>query len=395
MNIELINLLNKHEQYRINGLNLIASENILSPLALNMLSSDLNGRYAADIYGGTMFIKEIVSLTEDYLKELFNVEYASPKPVSGTISVIAALHAFSRPREKVSILHFSNGGFPLNISGFDRIPVYLPFDEKIMNIDVEKASEILQREKPKLVYLGASRFLFPHPVKEISEIVHDYGGVVVYDGSHVLGLIAGKQFQDPLSEGADVLIGSTHKTFPGPQGGVILTNDYEKWEKIQETLSRPYMFVDNPHVARIAALGITAYEMLKFGRDYASQIVKNSKTLASELAKLDIGVKAKNLGFTKSHQILLNLDTNGQELKSLLEKYNIFVDAVGRIGVQEVTRRGMRESEMIIISKFIRDALNRLDANDIRVRISAFVNNYRTAKYCYGCYENELEKIPY
>ena len=380
---DFFSILNKHVEYRNSSLNLVASENILSPGALKILSSDLNGRYASQLYGGTEYIRRLVDLTNQYLRELFNVEFAESKPVSGTISVVTVLHAFSEPGDKVGILNFKDGGFPLNITGFRRKPVYLPFDEQKLNIDIDSANEILSREKPKLVYLGASRFLFPHPVREISEVVHDYGGIVAYDGSHVLGLIAGGKFQDPLREGADILLGSTHKTFPGPQGGVILVNDRDIWEKIESILSRPYMFVDNPHVARLVALGYTAYEMIRFGRDYANQIVLNAKKLASELDKVGVGVKCRKLGYTESHQILLNPGKDPINVKEILERNRIFIDAIGRIGVQEVTRRGMGVNEMAKIAEFFKAIL--LDGDSVEAEVKEFTKRFTKPKYCYGC----------
>ncbi len=122
-------------------------------------------------------------------------------------------------------------------------------------IDIKASKDIIYRERPKLIILGASFILFPHPVKEIAEIAKDVGALTIYDGSHVLGLIAGNSFQDPLREGADILLGSTHKTFPGPQGGIIITNNDEIYETLKNFLDFPPVMVDNPHINRIAALG--------------------------------------------------------------------------------------------------------------------------------------------
>lgn len=243
--------------------------------------------------------------------------------------------------------------------------------------------EILGKEKPKLVYLGASRILFPHPVKAVSEFVHDYGGVVIYDGSHVLGLIAGGKFQDPLREGADALIGSTHKTFPGPQGGVILTNNEDVNEKIESVLSRPYMLVDNPHVARIAALGITSEEMRKYGVEYANSIIKNSKELASNLEKLGIPVKGRTLGYTRSHQILLDVSIDGFDLKNKLEVFNIFIDAIGRIGTQEVTRRGMSVVDMKNVAELIYRGIKNVDVSTLKEDVASFAARFNRIKFSF------------
>ena len=378
---KILELIKQHTDMRKKALNLVASENILSETALNALRSDLNGRYAAELYGGTKIIKEIIDITVNRLKELFKVDYVNVKPVSGTISVIATLLAFTRPGDKVGILNFRDGGFPLNIKGYNRVPVYLPYNNETYTIDAGKAVDLLSEEKPQLVFLGASRIQFSHPVKQVAETVHDYGGIVAYDGSHVMGLIAGRKFQDPLREGADLLIGSTHKTFPGPQGGLILTNDENINKKIEDVLSRPYMLVDNPHVARIAALGVTALEMLKFGESYAANIVKNSKKLAEELAKRGLKVKAARLGYTETHQILLDDVLDGMALKEKLERANIFIDAIGRIGTQEITRRGMLEQDMVKIAELISHAINDRNPENLKGAVAKFASKFNKVHY--------------
>ncbi len=378
---EILELINHHTNMRNNALNLVASENIMSESALSALKSDLNGRYAAELYGGTRIIREIVDVAVSRLKELFKVNYVNVKPVSGTVSVIATLLAFTKPGDKVGILSFKNGGFPLNIEGYDRVPVYLPYNNETFTIDEEKIVKLLSEEKPKLVFLGASQILFPHPVKQVAETVRDYGGIVVYDGSHVMGLIAGGKFQDPLREGADLLIGSTHKTFPGPQGGLILTNDNNVREEIEKVLSRPYMLVDNPHVARIAALGITTLEMIKYGKSYAQNIVKNSKKLAEELTRRGIKVKAAKLGYTKTHQIILEGVSDGVALKDKLEKVNIFIDAIGRIGTQEVTRRGMLEKNMVKVAELIYEAIKEKNLDNLKERVAEFAGKFKKVHY--------------
>jgi len=154
-------------------------------------------------------------------------------------------------------------------------------------------------------HTGASFILFPHPVREISDLVEDIGALLIYDGSHVLGLIAGGEFQDPLREGAQILLGSTHKTFPGPQGGIILTNDEDLAKNLSEFLGFPPVMVDDPHVNRIAALGITVEEMIKYGKDYAKHVINNAKFFAKKMHKLGLNVAYPDKDFTESHQIHL------------------------------------------------------------------------------------------
>jgi len=121
-----------------------------------------------------------------------------------------------------------DGGYPINLEKLGRKPLYFSFNKEEMNIEVKKAKELILKEKPKLIIFGQSLFLFPHPVKELSEVAEKIGATITYDGSHVLGLIAGGVFQDPLREGAQILFGSTHKTFPDPQGGIIIGSGEEE-----------------------------------------------------------------------------------------------------------------------------------------------------------------------
>jgi len=170
---------------------------------------------------------------------------------------------------------------------------------------------------------------------------------VAYDGSHVLGLIVGGQFQDPLRESADVLLGSTHKTFPGTQGGIILCNDKDVAKKIAKVIMRSPLLIDNIHLHRVGALAITLIEMLLFGEEYAIQIIKSSKTLARYLYEDGIEVKCKEKDFTQSHQILYPQEPEkGLKIRTLLEQAEIIVDRRIRIGTQEVTILGMKNKEM-------------------------------------------------
>lgn len=215
-------LLSQYESYRDSTLNLIPSENIPSPDVLSALASAMAGRYAGrpESYGGSRLFHEIWNETEELASKVFKANFANVMPISGHIAGIAVIDSICKRGDKIATISADYGGYKGYNSGF--IPsilglgvTYLPFRDA-WNIDSTKVRYLLESSRPSLVILGATVFLFPHPVREISEIVHSYGGKVVYDGSHILGLIAGGTFQNPLSEGADVLLGSTHKTFGGP-----------------------------------------------------------------------------------------------------------------------------------------------------------------------------------
>ncbi len=361
MTEDIESLVKKHEELREDGINLIASENFISKKVRDILSSDLAGRYHADFYGGSKYAQKIVERTKELAEELFDVKHAFVKPVSGNLCDLNALFSLTEPYDKVAMMDFEDGGYPFGLEKFDRKRVSLPTYEDSFEIDVEEAQNIIRKENPKLTILGSSYIPFPHPVEEISETIEDCVEEhhLVYDGSHVLGLIARDTFQDPLNEGADILIGSTHKSFYGPQGGLILTDSDHHAELISDyleiDLETGIGLVDNPHVNRIAALGVALEEMLD-DEDYGKRIVENAKKLAKLLDDLGVPVKFKENGYTKSHQIFLDLDDEeSYELCKKLEKENIFIDIGGRIGVAEVTHKGMSKEEMTGIANKIAD----------------------------------------
>ncbi|MEA2053913.1 MAG: hypothetical protein U9O96_02170 [Candidatus Thermoplasmatota archaeon] len=361
----LPSLIKKHERYRSSGLNLIASENKIIPSALSALSSDLAGRYGDKWYGGSEFTVKIFGEVEKLAKKVFNAKYAFVTPLSGNVCNLAILFSFTSYRGKIAAISKEEGGYPFGYKKFERTFVPLPTEDT--EIIMGKAKEVIDSEKPEVTMLGASTILFPHPIKEL-ENAKKYG-TLAYDASHVLGLIAGGKFQQPLKEGAEVMIGSTHKTFPGPQGGVVLTNSTEKADALKKMLLFDFDegigLIDNPHVHRIAALGIVLEEMLENGKKYAGQIVKNAQKLAFLLNEMGIPIKFPEKNFTQSHQILL--DFQPEKAKAFcrkMEGQRIFVDISGRVGVAEATHTGMKEQEMEEIAHIMVDAYHGKNVKD-------------------------------
>ena len=368
----IASIIKKHENYRLSSLNLIASENRISADALNALASDLAGRYGDKWYGGSLHANEIFLEVERLAKKLFHAKYAFITPISGNICDLAVLFSFTKCGDKVAGIPKEEGGYPFGYEKFEREFISLP--ARNYEIKVKEALDVIEKEKPLLTLLGASVFPFPHPVKELKK-AREYG-TLAYDASHVLGLIAGGKFQQPLKEGADVMIGSTHKSFPGPQGGVVVTNSEEKAESLEKMLCFSFEegigLVDNPHPNRIAALGIVLEEMLFNGKKYASQVIKNAKSFASRLYENNIPVKFAQKGFTESHQILLDIK-DSQSFCRMLEKQNIFIDISGRIGVAEVTHIGMKEREMEEIADLIKDAY---EGKNVKERVKELVKEF-------------------
>lgn len=399
---EVLEQLRKHHEYRSRSLNLIASENITSPQVRLALGSDLGHRYAIGflytrIYRGCRFIDSIEELTSYLARTLFKADHVNYVPISGTIANLVMFNALTSPGDSAVALSVLDGGHSSfrecsRVRGVAMIP--LPFDHGEYNVDVAEAEKLIRRVKPKIVLLGASDILFPHPVKELKGVVEEYGGILAYDGAHVLGLIAGGVFQDPLREGAEIVTGSTHKTFFGPQGGIILCHrrhssaiDHSAWQ-----------MVNNHHIHRVAGLAVTLCEFLAFGSEYSSQVVRNAKALAENLYDKGLKPLCADKGFTETHQVILDVGNGGGvEASFKLEEANIIVNPMPlpwdlkeetcsgiRIGVQEVTRLGMREGEMEFIADRIAGVLlDKEPTDEAREKISSFMENYQVIRYCF------------
>jgi glycine hydroxymethyltransferase len=284
---------------------------------------------------------------------------------------------------------------------------YFEYDEKELNIDVDKSIKRIRRmiKKGKAVTLfmfGASVFPFPHPVKDFRDIADEMGAFISYDGAHVAGLIAGGFFQDPLREGADVLSMSTHKTLPGPQGGLLVS-----WEKYSDRIKKAVFpgLTSNHHLNTVAGKAIAFAEMLKYGKQYASQIIVNARALGQALCEEGFNVLAEHKGFTESHTILIDVSgtplKNGRACEEALESANIIVNrnllpwdiregrnylAPGgiRLGTSEVTRIGMKESDMTEIASLMkRVVIGQDDPRTVGRDVEAFRQSFKKVRYCF------------
>lgn len=386
----LLRAVDRHEEWRDRCLNLIPSENVTGPLVRRMLASDMGHRYYWDEpwYGGQRFTGEVERLTVEAARHLFHAGYANVRPLSGHISLMAVLLGLLKPGDTIVTSSFENGGYPLNLQV--RFPLrvhHFPYLPDRYTMDGEGAAHLVEQVRPKLVVLGASILLFPHPVEEVAEAAKSVGAVVLYDGSHVLGLIAGGLFQDPFGEGADVLVGSTHKTLPGPQGGLVTVKEEgELAERIDLVLSPPPILVDNFHMNRVAGLGVALAEMIRFGEEYARQVVRNARTLAAALHEGGLHVWGAEKGFTASHQVLIPAPSleEGRRMRDRLEEADIIVDAGVRLGTQELTRRGMGEEEMEQVAELICDLLvGGLSPRSVKRRVHKLTAQFQEVHYCF------------
>jgi len=362
----------------------------MSPQVRSLLSSELAHRYTArnHFYMGTHFVDEIEKNGEEIARELFGAETADLRPLSGHVADWIFLANFTKQGDVLMCVSAKDGGYPgIWQKGLPKVlgieVEAFPFSKEKMNIKTEKTVETIIKVKPDVVIFGASFFLFPHPVLEVAKAAKAVGSHVAFDGSHVMGLIAGGKFQSPLQEGASALFGSTHKTFFGPQGGIILA-DKEYGETMKEKIFPA--FVDNAHWNRIAALTLALAEMKEFGSTYAEQVISNAQALAKALDDFGFPVIASSLGYTKSHQLLLDYGgyKQGQEVAERLEKANIIADCGVRLGTCEVTRRGMKAAEMEKIAEFIKSAIiDKEDPKEVKQDVEKFSKEFQNIEYCF------------
>ena len=401
------------------GLGMIASENIVSPMVQKIVSSDLHGRYAEGLpfkryYQGCGGFDTIEDLGLSLAKEVFNVPFANIQSTSGTVSNIAAMKALAKPGDSITAVSTADGGHisharmgavglrDLNLSTY-------PWDEERMEPDIDASADLIREVAPKIALFGQSVFLFPTPLRELADAAHEVGATVMYDGAHVLGLIAGGCFQDPLHEGADVMTGSSHKTFPGPQGGFILSSSED--EKFQRKLNNAVFpgTCSSYHLHHVAGKVVALAEFQEYGAELSKNTVANAQAFAAALAAEGFDVLAESRGYTASHQVLTRhgeLDSGaGAKAADLLEQAGIITNmnmlpgdtkamtpSGLRLGVQELTRVGMGTDEMVDVARFYaRVLLNGEDPKSVKNDVRDFKSNYQVIRYCF----NEEESSGY
>jgi len=433
---KLIENSREHERYRDQQcINMIASEGLKSPAVKQMqaFASDLEGRYAEGdndlaghvkkrYYQGQKFMTPIEDTASDLMKSLFNCNWADVRLVSGTHANLATFKGLSLATKNRRMVvtplscgaHISHdytglAGAILGIEDINHV-----YDINEMNIDPDRSADIIRAAKPGIVTFGGSLFLFPHPIRELKEVCDEVGAYVAYDGSHVLGLVAGGVFQDPLREGADFITSSTHKTFPGPQGGVVIgsssTPRLEKAiKKIQYAIFP--LSASSTHLGRLPALGVAALEMKLFGNELAKQIVRNAQTAGQYLYENGVKVLCEHKGFTRSHQIAVDIRSygGGNKIAQNLEDANIVLnknllpyddqsskaDPSGlRIGFQDVTRRGFGEGDIKHLCDLMLDVIKeKRKPSEVQKDVIALRQQFNQIKFAFQSAEEALNYI--
>jgi glycine hydroxymethyltransferase len=411
----VISRVRAHERWFSESLPLIASENVTSEPVRRVLSSDLGHRYAEGwpgerVYAGCKFIDQIELQAISLGKKLFRAEYVDVRPTSGVVANLAVYSALSDPGDIMMALSIPNGGHishgKKDFSGSAGLVhsleiEYFAFDKDQMTIDVDQSKKRIKELKSlKIAMFGGSLFLFPHPVEELATAIRERGGVVCYDAAHVVGLIAGGEFQDPMREGAQIMTFSTHKTLFGPQGGAIAAS-----KEFEERLKKAVFpgTTSNHHLHNVAGKAMAFAEFLEFGRRYAREVVGNARALAQELANLGEEVLGEKVGYTRSHQVALDVTrySDGGAIERLLEGQNIIVNRqlipgdlkAGRhytnpggirLGIAELTRLGMGRGEMVEVAEIIHIGMKGSKRREVVSRIRELRKGFQKVKYSFS-----------
>jgi glycine hydroxymethyltransferase len=403
---------NRNEEWRGKRcLNLLAPEALTSPTVRGLLSAEVGTRAAEGHIGpvnrwfaGTQHIDEIEALCIELLKKAFRSRYADHRLVASMIGNMAVYTALTEPGDIIMSLTQPFGGHssnradgPAGVRGLKIVDI--PFDTDELVVDLDLFRKVAPLVRPRLVALGASMTLFPFPLQAISDIVAEWSGRVFFDGAHQLGLIAGGQFQDPLCEGAAVMTGSAGKTFSGPQSGVIVWNDQTLTVPITDAIF-PILAATH-QVNRVAALAVSAAEMIAFGRTYMAQIVRNAQALGAALSRRGITMLGAHKGYTTTHQVIADVRQfgGGLEVAQQLARANIITNknlipsdkpqdwnhpGGLRIGTTEITRLGMKEREMETIADFMaRVLVEQVAPEEVVGDVVAFREPYQTVYYCF------------
>lgn len=394
---EIFDLINQELKRQQEGVELIASENFVSPQVMEIAGSILTNKYAEGLpnrryYGGCQIVDKIEQIAIDRLKELFGVEWANVQPHSGSQANAAVMLAVLKPGDKILGFDLSHGGHlthgsPVNFSGKNYVPSFYGVDEETGLLNYDKIEEIAKTEQPKLIICGASSYSRDWDYSRFRSIADSVGAILMADISHPAGLIAKGLLNNPVPH-CHILTTTTHKTLRGPRGGVIMMGkDFPNpWGektpkgeiKMMSSILDGAVFPGTQggpleHIigAKAAAFKEALSDEFK---EYGQQVIKNSKALAGHLTRMGYSIIS---GGTDNHLMLIDLrskfdNLTGKMAEDVLVKCDItvnkntvpfetrspFVTSGIRIGTAAVTTRGLKEKEMEIIADLIDTSLS-------------------------------------
>lgn len=372
--------------------NLNPATNAMNPRAEALLASGIGSRpslgYPGDKYEmGLEGIEKIEVMAAELACEVFGAKYAEIRVASGAMANLYVFMATAKPGDTMIAPPGAIGGHVTHhaagVAGLYGLVTHpAPVNARDYTVDIDALRADAHRLKPKLITIGGSLNLFPHPIADIRAIADEVGAIVMFDAAHMSGMIAGKAWQQPLEEGAHVMTMSTYKSLGGPPSGLIVTNDATLAERL-DAIAFPGMTA-NFDSAKSAALAMTLLDWKVHGRDYGRAMAATAKALASELSARGVKIHAADRGGTTSHQFAIEMA--GQASAKLLRQANILSCGIGlpiaevaddmnglRMGTPEIVRWGMTEKDMPVLAGFIADVLTgKRQAQSVAPEVAAF-----------------------
>lgn len=385
--------------------NLNPATNVMNPKAEALLSAGIGARpslgYPGEKYEmGLEAIEQIEIIAAELAAQVFGATYAEIRVPSGAIANLYAFMVAAKAGDCIIAPPPAIGGHVTHhgagAAGLYGIVTHAaPVDASGYTVDVAALREQARRLRPKLISIGGSLNLFPHPIREIRAIADEVGAIVLFDAAHMSGMIAGHGWQQPLEEGAHLMTMSTYKSLGGPPSGLIVTNDAGIAEKL-DAIAYPGLTA-NFDAAKSASLAVSLLDWKEHGRAYAATMAKTAKALAEALAERQVPVYARDRGFTTSHQFAIEAGPygGGQAAAKRLREVNILSCGIGlplpevagdvnglRLGTPEIVRFGMSEADMPELAGFIAEGLNGARPADAIARdVTAFRQRFRTLHF--------------
>ena len=387
--------------------NLNPATNVMNPRAEALLSSGIGTRpslgYPGDKYEmGLEAIEQIEVICAELCAAVFQAKYAEIRVPSGAIANLYAFMALCQPGDDIIVPPASIGGhvthhqagcaglFGLNIH-------YAPVLADGYSVDVDGLAKLAQQIHPKLITIGGSLNLAPHPVQQIAEIAKDVGARTLFDAAHQCGIIAGRAWDNPLSQGADIMTMSTYKSLGGPPAGLIVTNDAGLAETLDH-IAFPGMTA-NFDASKSAALAMAMLDWRDHGQAYATAMVDTAQALAAEMQKLGMPVFETATGPTSSHQFAIRAAGygGGQAASKTLRQAGFLACGIGlpieavegdlnglRIGTPELVRWGMTPEHMPHLAQLINDALRANDPTSMAEDVAEWRSEFDSLHYIHG-----------
>jgi glycine hydroxymethyltransferase len=391
--------------HEVDCINLNPATNVMNPRAEAALASGLGSRpslgYPGDKYEmGLEGVERIEVIAAELAAEIFGARYAEIRVPSGAIANLCGFMVSAKAGDRIIVPPSSIGGHITHhiagCAGRYGLEIHsAPISADGYTVDVAELRNRALKLRPKMITVGSSLNLFPHPVRDLRNIADEIGAVVLFDAAHLCGLIAGRVWQQPLEEGAHLMTMSTYKSLGGPASGLIVTNDATIAEKLDK-VAFPGLTA-NFDAAKSAALAITLLDWKDHGEAYAAKMVSTAKALANSLVERGIPVFETSQGPTSSHQFAIKAAEfgGGQAAAKTLRKVNILSCGIGlpidpveggmnglRLGTPEIVRWGMTERDMPELAALIARGLRGNEpAESVADAVTAFRKGFTTLHF--------------